>query len=64
MGKVTEAGGRYREVCGQIDAAAIARDTLDEDEAADMVAACFDSEDAREGIAAFAEKRATVFKGR
>jgi len=42
----------------------IARDTLDEDEAADMVAACFDSEDAREGIAAFAEKRATVFKGR
>ena len=42
----------------------IARGTLNEEETADMIAACYDSEDAREGIAAFTEKRAAGFKGR
>ena len=42
----------------------IARGTLDEQAAADSIAACYDSEDAKEGIAAFAKKRKPVFRGR
>jgi enoyl-CoA hydratase/carnithine racemase len=45
-------------------AAAVDPDSVPPDGMAAAVAACFDSEDYREGRAAFAAKRAPVFRGR